>query len=332
MGNGIKVSVIIPVYNVEKYLRQCVDSVLRQTYSNMEVLLIDDGSPDGCPAICDSYSRQDDRVIVVHKKNGGLSDARNAGIAKATGDYILFLDSDDYWVDSTTLALMVERVSKSEADVLNTAYVKLKEETGKAYPMLQHAASMPEVLKSKEEQLEYLTQNTLYVASACNKMIRRSIISRTGFAVGKVSEDVEWAARLMLIAQSFDFLNICLFCYRQRSGSISQGLSQKSCDHLKDAIQGCCEACERCDENIKEYMGRYAAYQFATFIAVQALVPQFPKETIRELQKFSGVLRYYGSSRKVRYMYLGVRIFGLPLWCGLIRLTRSVWNTRRDRI
>ena len=90
------VSIIVPVYKVEPYLRRCVDSILDQTFTDFELILVDDGSPDNCPAICDEYAEQDDRVKVVHKANGGLSSARNAGMAVANGKYYLFCDSDDY--------------------------------------------------------------------------------------------------------------------------------------------------------------------------------------------------------------------------------------------
>ena len=90
------ISVIVPIYNVEKYLRRCVDSILNQTYKNLEVVLVDDGSPDACPAICDEYAQKDKRIKVVHKQNGGVSSARNTGLDFATGDYIAFVDRDDY--------------------------------------------------------------------------------------------------------------------------------------------------------------------------------------------------------------------------------------------
>lgn len=96
LNNNELVSVIIPIYDVENYLRQCVDSVIKQTYSNLEIILVDDGSPDRCPVICDKYAESDSRIKVIHKKNGGLSDARNAGLSIAQGEYVYFLDSDDY--------------------------------------------------------------------------------------------------------------------------------------------------------------------------------------------------------------------------------------------
>ena len=90
------ISIIVPIYNVEKYIKKCIDSIINQTYTNLEIILVDDGSPDNCGKICDKYKEKDDRIKVIHKKNGGLSDARNAGIDIATGEYITFIDSDDY--------------------------------------------------------------------------------------------------------------------------------------------------------------------------------------------------------------------------------------------
>lgn len=99
----MRFSIIIPCYKVEQYLRQCVDSVLAQTFEDYEVILVDDGSPDGSPAICDEYGEKSDKVKVIHKSNGGLSDARNAGLDVAQGDYVMFLDSDDWWDDVDAL-------------------------------------------------------------------------------------------------------------------------------------------------------------------------------------------------------------------------------------
>lgn len=109
----VKFSVIVPIYKVEKYLRQCIESVLNQTYANLELILVDDGSTDGCPAICDEYAAKDNRIIVVHKKNAGLPAARNSGIRLASGDYIMHLDGDDFW-DIHTLEEAQKTVSKEQ--------------------------------------------------------------------------------------------------------------------------------------------------------------------------------------------------------------------------
>ena len=118
-----KVSIIVPVYKVEEYLSQCVDSILNQTYKNIELILVDDGSPDNCPKICDEYASSDDRVIVIHKENGGLSDARNTGIKKATGKYLMFVDSDD-WIELDTCKVAVETAEKEKADLVFWSYMR----------------------------------------------------------------------------------------------------------------------------------------------------------------------------------------------------------------
>ena len=109
----IKISVIIPIYKVESYLRECVESVLRQTYQNLEIILVDDGSPDSCPQICEEYAIFDKRIKVIHKKNGGLSSARNEGFKHATGEYVLFLDSDDYWEKETAIQELIDKAERT---------------------------------------------------------------------------------------------------------------------------------------------------------------------------------------------------------------------------
>ena len=110
-----KVSVVVPIYKVEKYLDRCVQSIINQTYENLEIILVDDGSPDNCPDMCDEYAKADSRVTVVHKPNGGLPDARNAGLDVASGEFILFVDSDD-WIESQTVAELIEIIEKHNVD------------------------------------------------------------------------------------------------------------------------------------------------------------------------------------------------------------------------
>ena len=112
------ISVVLPIYNVENYIEKCMESVLNQTYKNIEIILVDDGSPDNCPIICDQYVKEDNRVKVVHKENGGLSDARNAGIKVANGDYITFIDSDDY-VDKDYVEFLYNTIEENRCRYCN---------------------------------------------------------------------------------------------------------------------------------------------------------------------------------------------------------------------
>ena len=120
----MKISIIIPVYKAEKYLGQCINSVVEQTYPKWEIILVDDGSPDNCPSICDDWAQKDDRIYVIHKENGGASSARNKGIKEAQGEYIMFLDSDDYWADRECLGELVEMLQKDRPDFITFRYKK----------------------------------------------------------------------------------------------------------------------------------------------------------------------------------------------------------------
>ena len=112
------ISIIVPVYKVEPYLNKCVDSIINQTYKNIEIILVDDGSPDNCGKICDDYTKKDSRIKVIHKKNGGLSDARNYGIEASIGDYIMFVDSDDY-ISANMCEILLKTAKKYNADIIN---------------------------------------------------------------------------------------------------------------------------------------------------------------------------------------------------------------------
>ena len=118
------VSVIVPIYNTEKYLNQCIDSILDQTYKKLEVILVDDGSKDKCVTICDTYAKKDCRVKVIHKANGGAASAREAGMAIATGDYVMFVDGDD-WIDTNTIELCIDKIEKNKSiDCVMFSYIK----------------------------------------------------------------------------------------------------------------------------------------------------------------------------------------------------------------
>ena len=111
------ISVIVPIYKVKKYLNRCIDSVINQTYNNLEIILVDDGSPDSCPQICDEYAKKDKRIKVIHKQNGGLSDARNAGLDIASGDFVSFIDGDDY-IHPQTYEIVMDVINKCPAEMI----------------------------------------------------------------------------------------------------------------------------------------------------------------------------------------------------------------------
>ena len=315
-----KISVIIPVYQVEKYIRETVNSVLDQSYGNLEVILVDDGSFDGSPLICDEFEKKDDRVKVIHKENGGLSDARNAGIKCASGDFVLFLDGDDYWDDPYAIEKLVKRLNESKADVLNYSYKKCYEDTGEEIPYFDHLEAMPLSLKSKYERIDYLTKNHLYIASACNKLIKRELFDgELLFRKGVYSEDIEWCLKLMLKAESMDFICENFYCYRQRSDSISKTINNKKCEDLCNNILRCFDLCKDIDPLLKEYAYRYIAYQYGTFYKNQAISEHKADECIEKLKPYSWILKYHCNNKKLMGLNIVSKIFGFKRTCNMIR-------------
>lgn len=319
------VSVIVPVYKTELYLEQCVESILNQTYSNLEVILVDDGSPDRCPEICDQYADMDARVKVIHKKNGGLSDARNAGIQLASGDYITFLDSDDFWCDRTALGRLASRLQITHPDVLNYSYVKCNESGIEIAKQFDGIEAMPIELKNVQKQLSYLTSRSLYIASACNKLIKKDLVFEIPFEKGKTSEDIAWCAQLMKAASSFDFICENFYFYRQHGDSITHSFDEKNCVDLVNNICDCIGFLENTTQDRYESLSIYVAYQFATFFAVQALASKCPKECIEKLRPRWRILCHCGSSKKVKCLYIGCWMIGFTNMCRLTKLTRKLW-------
>lgn len=319
MNNNPTISIIVPVYRVEDYLPQCMDSVLAQEYTNFEVILVDDGSPDSCAAICDGYAARDSRVRVIHKENGGLSDARNAGMALASGEYVVFLDSDDFWSDPGALGRIMGRAEQTGADVINYSYTKFQEDTGACQPYFSCTEAMPP-LPEVAAQLDWLTARGLFIASACNKLIRRSLLAGLLFRKGVYCEDVEWCAKLLLKAAAVDFIPENFYQYRQRSGSIRHSVSDKFCGDLTNAILGCLDLCESAPEERREPLLRYTAFQFGTFLLNQAKAEEPQPECIQRLKPHASVLRHHGNNKKLMILNMGCRLLGLENMCRLIRL------------
>lgn len=246
-----KISVIIPVYNVEKYLRECVDSVLGQTYKNIEVILVDDGATDSCPQICDDYANQDNRIKVVHKENGGLSDARNFGIDASTGDYIIFIDSDDYWDSDTAVEHIVDIIDKEHKDIVLFffKYFYEDEQGGRIVEYNKNFKNIKINGKSKAEQMSDIIKNHVYLSASWTKAIKRDLFIKNDlyFVKDILSEDIDWSARLMLYAESFSLLNESFYIYRQRSTSITHTKTKKNIVHIKNNIIKCIEIADNFD-------------------------------------------------------------------------------------
>lgn len=212
-----KISVIVPVYNVEEYICQCVDSILEQTYTALEVILVDDGSTDKCPTICDAYAGKDTRVKVIHKVNGGLADARNAGIDVATGEFIAFVDSDDY-IEPDMYEVLAENIEMYHADI---AIAKWHYDDCDAKTLQEDE----KICFDREQGLDFLIKgNGTYTItmSVWDRLYRRELIDGIYFPKGKCYEDIVWSTKVFWRAKKSVYVDKALYVYRKRQGSITQ--------------------------------------------------------------------------------------------------------------
>ena len=207
-------SIIVPVYKVENYLQKCIDSILAQTFTDFELILVDDGSPDNCPALCDAAAAKDARIRVLHQKNGGLSAARNAGLDVARGEWIGFVDSDDY-IAPEMYEILYKAVQSTGADLALCDYVKV-DETG-ALCTQTHVA-VPQKSLTGRELLQKAYWTTVQIA--CNKLYHRTIFAQLRYPVGKLNEDFFVIPEICLNTQKAVVVPDVLYYYVQRGDSI----------------------------------------------------------------------------------------------------------------
>ena len=222
------ISVIVPVYNVEKYLDRCVQSIVEQTYSNLEIILVDDGSPDNCGAMCDAWAEKDSRIKVIHQKNGGLSAARNAGVAAATGEYLAFMDSDDY-IRADMYQLLYDRLFADGSDMAACG-VEMVFEDGSTKSLTRTGSC---VLTNEEAMEQIITENWLK-QPVWYKLYKTELVRDLLFPVGKYHEDVFWSYQAVARARCVSVFDTPCYFYTQRSGSImGQSYSIKRMDGLE---------------------------------------------------------------------------------------------------
>lgn len=209
------ISVIVPIYNVEAYLNRCVESIVNQTYQNLEIILVDDGSPDKCPKMCDEWAIKDSRIKVIHKKNGGLSDARNAGMKIATGKYISFIDSDDY-VALDFFETLLSVMEKENSDIAECNVVKFYED-GRSE---KYSDDLAITTFDTESALTGLIAENPFHQHVWNKLYKTQLVKDIPYAVGKLNEDEFWTYQVFGRAQKVSKINKTMYHYFQRSSSI----------------------------------------------------------------------------------------------------------------
>ena len=332
----IKLSIIVPIYGVEQYLHKCVDSLLAQDLPSLEyeIILVDDGSPDACPQICDEYAAAHENIRVEHRENGGLSAARNSGIEVALGEYIIFVDSDDY-LEPNVLRGMIEQVEKEKLDVLRYDYRNVRKvESGEsrvesAYEVFQpyktphHVDGCHEIV----DGVTYLNTRMRYECYAWQWIIRRALLidDRCFFKEGIHFEDVEWLPRMMVGAKRVGSTETVVYNYFWREGSITltQGNKDKIRKNLDDQVS-----------IIAKYSELRAQHPACTWLrnmqsnmvagVLMTIAREFyaeRKEYIKKLREwnvFPLVIADQGRTYERRAWI--INLFGPRLYCALMRL------------
>ncbi len=271
--SAFKISVIIPVYRVEPYLRQCLDSVINQTYRNLEIILVDDGSPDKCGEICDEYARRDERIVVIHQENGGLSCARNKALDAATGEYIGFVDSDD-WIETDMYEYMLDNLMKSEAQIAVCGRIE-EFRRHKVFRGWEQSTIL-----TAEQALKQLLEDAHMQNYVWDKLYQRDILDGIRFPNGKCYEDVEVQYRLLSKAGTIVCLPNACYHYRFRPESIANSLALDIRFHRYNASR------QRSEVLIKEYPS------FGELLDIQRIICAAPIWSA-----------YYANPRDVRKLY-----------------------------
>lgn len=228
----MKISIIVPVYKVEKELERCIESLIHQTYDNLQIILVDDGSPDRCPEICDHYALSDGRIEVIHKKNGGLSDARNCGLEQAKGDYVLFVDSDDT-IDKDACERFVECLKQASVDIV---VGECREVHSRGMFFQAHTNLYPGTIYSaKEYMISAISAGQFYCPAWLNLYRKEFLIqNKLKFEFGILHEDMEWTPKAFLCKPTVSYLQGAFYNYIIRDGSITQSKNYEK--NIKDSM------------------------------------------------------------------------------------------------
>ncbi|MDD3429795.1 MAG: glycosyltransferase [Oscillospiraceae bacterium] len=260
------VSVIVPVYNVKDYLPRCVASILGQTYSDLEIILVDDGSTDGSGRLCDHYAEQDSRIQVIHKENGGLSDARNAGLDIATGEYITLIDSDDYVAPYYTEVLLSLALSNKAQIAVGTWQEIYTEET----QALQVEEQKVQVV-SNLQALETMLYQKVFDTSAWVKLYKRSLFEKVRYPKGMLFEDLFTTYKLLWQCDTVAYTSQKLYGYYQRSNSIMNvAFTPRRMHQVEAAEQILSFVKENCPSLVPAAQARYVSSLCQTYLLIPA--------------------------------------------------------------
>ena len=307
---AVKLSIIIPVYRVEATLNRCVESVLHQNLSDFEVILVDDGSPDQCPQICDEWAGKDQHIKVIHKTNGGLSDARNAGIDIAQGDYLTFVDSDDYIAENTYIPLINMLREWPDIDILE-------------YPVFVHYGSSKQHLLSFNEGAEYKDMDEYWYKGqaylhsyAWNKIYRSSLFNNIRYPKGVVFEDMYTLPQLLIIAKKVITTNQGLYYYCSNKDGITATADGNSLRMLLQPHVEIVKNSQRQDSDFQTYYLHILNIQMDVFELTgdSPILPSLPLNP----RNFTGTQKLKATA---------LNILGINILCRLNKTIHKIWKS-----
>ena len=274
------ISVIVPCYNVEAYLKECVDSLLAQTYRNIEIILVDDGATDNTGGIARDYAGRNSNVLYIHRANGGLSAARNTGIDNSKGQYLAFVDSDDY-VEPDYIEKLYKSIRENGSDIAVCGYKKEEMETDS---VTFDESSVISPYAAMRILSDIFPKENVLLVIAWNKLYRRELFENTRFPEGKIHEDEHTAHRVLGQADSISVITDCLYHYRIREGSITAGRKAQNLKHL-DLLDAYKDRIEYSESMMYGELMTYMLYSF--FESMKELMVLYTDETIKENKLYS---------------------------------------------
>ena len=309
-------SIIIPIYNVEAYLRQCIDSVLEQKLDDYELILVDDGSPDNCPQICDEYAEKYPQIQVIHQENGGSSAARNSGLRAAEGKYIVFIDSDDWWNPEVRVSNLIMEVKKNpEVDMFLFSGFDYVEGEG----FFDRTDSIRNVTLSVIDAVTYyrtmLSLGNLQVHAA-TKILKKDFVLEHGllFPMGITGEDNEWMIRLLRSNPRVKILTESLYIYRcGRTGSVSNTIKEKNVSDLLRIVENSIAYYRNPESNrqLEEYELCFCAYLWFCALGLCAKVKRSEQDQLWPLFEKTAAVCQYSNSKKTGLAYQTCKLFGV---------------------
>lgn len=314
----MKLSIIVPVYNIVNYLNDCVQFVLAQKFQDWELLLVNDGSTDQSPALCEEWAKKDQRICVVHKTNGGLSDARNAGLLEAKGEYIHFLDGDDYYTSNNVLQILMEQVEHYQhPDTLLFCRVDKYEDTGKENKERPYDVDFINQAESTVTIFEHLLRVQRFNMSACFQIVRREFLieNQIFFEKGLLSEDVDWSLTLWQHLKTVKAVNCYGYCYRHRSTSITTTLSIRTYQSYQYMFQKWQNKVCQSKEKMNILQLEYLAYLYPTLIYNYFSVNHKDRRKVLGILSELQPILIYSNTPKSNRIKMMIKYTGLRITC-----------------